>query len=197
MTSSGPQAAPSGRRVDLARLRRADCVVAAGTVLYLLFLALPWFSVDAFDLGSGYRSDGASADGFDSGLLVGAAVLLVLAAAWTLLPAFAEVPAPSPRALLTTGLAAAALVLTLVEWLSDLGQGFPLMGLLALLSALAVLVAATFRLLAELLDPGSLPGRLGRVALWADRPAARSRTAVPGSSQPAGTGETGDQPAGS
>jgi|tagenome__1003787_1003787.scaffolds.fasta_scaffold20523983_2 hypothetical protein len=193
MTSSGPEPARSGSRVDLGRLHRADCLVAAGTVLYLLFLALPWFSVDAFDLGSGFRSPGVSANGFDSGLLVLAAVLLVLATVWALLPAFAEVPAPSPRALPTAALAALAVVLTLVEWLSDLDLGFALMGLLALLSAIAVLVSATVRLLAEVLGPGSLPGRLGRVVRSADRSAFRSRPTVPGPPQPTDGGE----PAGS
>jgi hypothetical protein len=191
MTSSGPEPAPSGTRVDLGRLCRADCLVAAGTGLYLIFLALPWFSVDAFDLGSGFRSPGVSANGFDSGLLVVAAVLLVLAAGWTLLPAFADVPAPSPRALPTTVLAALGFVLTLVEWLSDLDLGFPLMGLLAVLSAVAVLASAALRLLAELRDPGSLPGRVGRVARWAARPAPRSRAPRP--PQPTDSGE----PAGS
>jgi hypothetical protein len=90
MTSSGPEQPSSGpagpdgppaarRRPDLHALRLGDLAVAAGTVLYLLCAALPWYSLDAYDLGQGYRFPAVSVNGFDSGLVVGACLLLVLA----------------------------------------------------------------------------------------------------------------------
>jgi hypothetical protein len=164
MTSSGPEQPPhapgaAGKGVDLGRLRRADHAVAAGTLLYLVFLLLPWFSVEGFDLGSGYRLPGVSVNGFDAGTLTVAFVLLVLASAWALLPAFADVRVPFPRAFLTAGLAALAFVLTLIEWLSTFDIGFTLMGLLTFLSSVAVLAFAVLRLLSELGDGG--PGSRG------------------------------------
>ena len=173
MTSSGPESAPSRARVDLGRLRRADCAVGVGTLLYLVFLALPWFTVDAFDLGSGYRSAGVSVNGFDSGVLTVAFGLLLLTSVWALLPAVADVPVPFPRSVGTVGLAAPAFVLTLIEWLTTLDLGFTLFGLLALLTSTGVLAFAVLRLLPELVDSSSLPGRLNRAVGWAGRRAAR------------------------
>ncbi|WP_138734847.1 hypothetical protein [Modestobacter excelsi] len=156
MTSSGPEqepGGPPGRRARgpvLGRLALADRAVVAGTLLYLLFALVPWYRVAAFDLGQGYRFPGASVNGFDSGLVVVAFVLLLLATAWAVLPAVADVPVRFPRSLVTVGLATAALLLTLVEWLSDLDVGFSPMGLLALLAAVGVLTGAVLRLLPEL-----------------------------------------------
>jgi hypothetical protein len=166
MTSSGPEEVtgdPVGRRARrpvLGRVALADRVVVGGTLLYLLFALLPWYRVDAFDLGQGYRFPDASAHGVDSGLVVVALVLLLAATAWAVLPAVADVPVRFPRSLVTVGLAAAALLLTLVEWLSDLDIGFSLVGLLALLAAVAVLTGAVLRLLPELrrtAAPGAAP----------------------------------------
>jgi hypothetical protein len=156
MTSSGPERVagdPPGRRPRspvLGRVALADRVVVAGTLLYLLFALLPWYRVAAFDLGQGYSFPGASVNGFDSGLVVVAFVLLLLATVWAVLPAVADVPVRFPRSLVTVGLATAALLLTLVEWLSDLDTGFSLVGLLAVLAAVAVLAGAVLRLLPEL-----------------------------------------------
>ena len=170
MTSSDPQQAPvvpetgpppadpqapaepvgHRRRFDPAVLRRCDLAVVAGAVLQLVSMALPWFRVDAFDLGSGYRFPAVSVNGFDSIALTCAAVLQVLAAGWALLPACAHVPAPFPRSSLTAGLAAVAFVLTLVEWLSTFDTGFTVMGLLTFLCSVGVLVAAAWALLSEL-----------------------------------------------
>jgi hypothetical protein len=190
MTSSGPQQTPNGPEqppssgsgpvppaqrsrggFDPGRLRLADHAVAAGTLLYLIFMIIPWYSIDGFDLGQGYSFPGASVNGFDSGIVVFAFVLLVSASAWALLPAFADVPVPFPRSLMTAGLAALAVLCTLIEWLSDLDIGFTLMGLLALLSSVAVLAFAVLRLLPELGGRGSLPGGLAGLAQWANRPA--------------------------
>jgi hypothetical protein len=156
MTSSGPEpvaGGPPGQRSRgpvLGRLALADQAVVVGTLLYLLFALLPWYRVAAFDLGQGYSFPGASVNGFSSGLVVAAFVLLLLAAGWAVLPAVADVPVRFPRSLVTVGLATAAFLLTLVEWLSDLDAGFSLMGLLALLAAVAVLTGAVLRLLPEL-----------------------------------------------
>jgi hypothetical protein len=163
MTSSGPEQPPdgpsaAGTGIDLGRLRPADHAVAAGTLLYLIFMLIPWFSIDGFDLGSGYRIPAISVNGFDSGVLTVAFLLLLVASAWTLLPAFADVPVPFPRAVITLVLAALAAVLTLVEWLTTLDIGFTLMGLLTLLSSIGVLAVTALRLLPELRDGRSLPG---------------------------------------
>jgi hypothetical protein len=163
--------APGRTGVDLGRLRLADCAVAAGTLLYLIFALLPWYTVDGFDLGSGYSFPDASANGFDSGTVVLAFVLLLLATAWALLPAVAELPGPFPRSSGTAALSAPAVLLTLIEWLSDLDLGFTWMGLLTLLSSVAVLAFAVLRLLAELGHRTPLPGRLAAAVQWAGRPA--------------------------
>jgi hypothetical protein len=106
-------------------------------------------------------------------MVVVAFVLLVLATAWALLPAFVDVPVPSPRALVTVGLAAPALLLTLIEWLSEVDNGFTLMGLLTLASSVAVLALAVLRLLSELRDRVPLPGGLAGAAQRAGRPVPR------------------------
>jgi hypothetical protein len=178
MTSSGPeQPRYDGSLSAPAQLRRGDWAVAAGTVAYLLLLLLPWFSVDDFDLGSGFDLPGISANGFDSGLLIAALVLLVLATAWAMLPTVVRASVPFPRALLTAGLAAWAFVLTLVEWLDTLDIGFSLVGLLAFLTSCAVLAVALLRLLPDVVEPATLPGGLARLVRWADRPVTRRSVA--------------------
>ena len=138
-TDPGPVAS---RRVDPRRLARADLLVAAGAVLFLVLLLVPWFRTEAFDHGFGHRAAATSADGLDSGLLVTALVLLVVAGGWSLLPAVAEVPTPFPRSLVTAGLAVLAFLLTLVEWLTTLDLGVSVAALLSLLTVAAVLVVA-------------------------------------------------------
>jgi len=137
----GP-AAGRPRRVRPGRLHLADVLVTAGTVLFALLLLAPWFRTEAYDLGFGHRVEAASADGLDSGLLVTALVLLVLASCWSLLPVVADVRTPFPRVLVTTGLAALAFLLTLPEWLTTLDIGVSVPGLLAVLTAAAVLAVA-------------------------------------------------------
>ena len=186
MTSSGP-AQPGGdhrrrRRPDLGRLRRADGAVAAGTLAFLVLLLLPWFRVDGFDLGWGYQVAPVWVDGFDSGLLTCALVLLLLATGWAFLPAVADVAVPAPRSVATTALAVLGFLLTLIEWLTTFDIGFTPTGLLALLAALAVLVSAVLGLLAEL-GGRALPGRPSAAVRWADRPLLPGR------------GRRGDQPA--
>ena len=201
MTSRGPDQPSSGsvapgraaaprRGPDLDALRLGDLAVAVGTALFLLCAALPWYSLDAYDLGHGYRSPAVSVNGLDSGLVVVASLLLILALAWALLPAWADVPVPVPRAAVTVGLAVPAVLLTLVEWLSDLDVGSSVAGLLTLLCSVAVLAVAVLRLL----PPTAAPGRvLAGAAAWADRPVRSTRRAA-GAEQPAGPPPAADEP---
>ena len=130
------------RRVRPGRLHLADVLVTAGTVLFALLLLAPWFRTEAYDLGFGHRVEAATAHGLDSGLLVTALVLLVLASCWALLPAVADTRTPFPRGLVTAGLAALALLLTLLEWLTTLDIGVSVPGLLAVLTVAAVFAVA-------------------------------------------------------
>jgi hypothetical protein len=173
--AAGPPAtsAPGRRRPDLGRVRRADGAVAAATLVFLVLLLLPWFHVDAFDLGWGYRMPAIWVNGFDSGVLVAALVLFLLASGWALLPAVADVTVPSPRSVGTAAPAALGFLLTLVEWLTTFDVGFTPTGLLALLAALAVLASAVLALLAELGEGRALPRRVSAAARWAARPVTR------------------------
>jgi hypothetical protein len=146
-------------------------------------MTLPWFRVDGFDLGSGFVVPGVSVNGFDSGVLVVALVLLLLASGWALLPAVADVPGPSPSSSVTAGLAALAFLLTFVEWLSTFDAGFTLFGLLTFLAVAAVLACAVLRLLPGLHLRADLP-RLAVAARWANGPAPHFRR--PGRQPPAG-----------
>jgi hypothetical protein len=159
VTSTAPDPAPaapqsdvepaSPRRVRVGRWDLADVLVTAGTVLFALFLLAPWVRREGFDLGSGHRVEAASADGLDSGLLVTALLLLVAASCWSLLPAFTTAAPPFPRALVTSALAALAFLLTLLEWLTDLDAGVGVTGLLAVLTAAAVLAVAVRQLVPQ------------------------------------------------
>ncbi|MGY1857062.1 hypothetical protein [Modestobacter sp. SYSU DS0290] len=179
MTSSGPEQHPAGpgpeperaagspaahppapaprRRPGLRVLGWADLVVPAGALLYLVFLSVPWFSVPGYDLGFGYSAPGMSVNGFQSPLLTLALLLVLVAAVWSVLPAFREVRVPFPRAVVPAGLAALAFLLTLTEWLTTFDAGFTLMGLLAFLTATALLVVTLSRLLADLRAAGAAP----------------------------------------
>jgi hypothetical protein len=109
-------------------------------------LSLPssrWFT---FDLGFGFAE---SVNGFDFGLVTTAAVLLVLAAVWSLLPAVVDLGLPFPRGSVTVGLTSLALLLTLVEWLSTFEGGFSLFALLTVLTAAAAAVVAVLTLVRQ------------------------------------------------
>ena len=193
-TAEQPAAVPAPHRrgrLQPSRLRRADAGVGAGTLLYLVSLLLPWFRVDGFDLGSGYRLPGVSVNGLDSGLLVGALLLLLLATAWAVLPAVTDVPGRAPRSVVTAGLAALAALLTTIEWLTSFDTGFTVAGLLAWLCALAVLSCAALGLLVEFGPSARLPGRSAGVVRWAAGTVARSRTPRPAEDGPTGPASSG------
>jgi hypothetical protein len=147
MTSSGPERATDGRRGRgpvLGRLALGDRLVAGGALLYVLLGVLPWASVTYDVLGR------ISASGYGFSFLVPvAAVLLVAAAAWTLAPALGAPPVGFPRSTVTLGLAALALLLTLVTWLRSTDYGVEPVPLLALLLTVAVAAAAARSLRAE------------------------------------------------
>ena len=56
--------------------------------------------------------------------MTSAFVLFLLATAWTLLPAFADLRLGFPRSWITVGLAALAWLLTLFAWLESFDGGF-------------------------------------------------------------------------
>ena len=144
-----PTEVPSPRRVP-----RGDLVVAGGALLYALLGLLPWASVTFDVLGR------VSASGYGlSVLVVVAAVLLVAAAAWAMAPAAGAPAVTYPRGVVTLGLAATALLLTLVTWLRTTDYGFEPVPLLALLVTLGVAGSAARSLLTELRAAGG--GRPG------------------------------------
>ena len=139
---------PAGRGAQLGfdrkRLDRGELLVALCAAAFLLFAALPWFT---FDFGFGFAE---SINGFDLGLVTTAAVLLVAAAVWALLPAVVDLALPFPRGFVTVGLTGLACLLTLVEWLSTFEGGFSLFALLTTLAAAAALTVAVLTLLRRL-----------------------------------------------
>jgi hypothetical protein len=135
---SGPQVG-----LDRTRVHRGDWLVTLCAVAFLLFAALPWFT---FDFGFGFSE---SINGFDFTLVTTAAVLLVLAAVWSLLPAVVDLGLPFPRGFVTVGLTSLALLLTLAEWLSSFEGGFSLFALLTFLTAAAAVVVAVLTLLRQ------------------------------------------------
>jgi hypothetical protein len=163
------QPAGSGFSMDLKKLRMADYVIAAGTVLYLVFGVLPWVS---FNVGSvfGVNIPGVDISGFSfSGMVSFAFVLFLLATAWAILPAFYALEVGFPRSFVTVGLAALGLVLTLFAWIRSLTYEFKIVPLLALLTAAAIAVFAVFTLLPELRGGPALPGGLAKAGQWANQ----------------------------
>jgi hypothetical protein len=142
----------------------ADYGVAGGTLLYLILAFLPWFVVgeDFFSI---------SLSGFDSGNVTTAFVLLLLATAWALLPAFVDLKLGFPRSWGTVGLAGLAWLLTLFAWIASFDGDFSIWALLGFLTATAILVFAVLALLPELRNRPALPGGLEDAAQWANQPA--------------------------
>lgn len=186
---ANPYAAPAGSGVsfDLKKLRMADYVVVAGAVLYLIAAVLPWVSFDFGDaFGVDVPGDSVTVSGFSySGLVSFSFVLLLLAAAWAVLPAFTDLKLGFPRGWITVGLAALALLLTLFAWIASLGDsGFEIAPLLGLLITAAVTLFAFLGLLPELRNRPGLPGGLAGAAQWANQQAPQFGAQQPGG-QPA------------
>ncbi|MEU2347373.1 hypothetical protein [Modestobacter sp. NPDC049651] len=164
MTSSGPGGhqpgpvpplpAPPARSgaFDLRRLGVPDLGMPVAAVLYLVLACLPWASVDFFAgrfTVSGFRF---------SGLVTVTLVLLLAAAVWALLPAVTVVRLQFPRHVVTGGLAALAVLMTLITWLRSLDYGFAAPAFLGLLVTLAAVALAAVGLLPELRGTAGRPG---------------------------------------
>ncbi len=159
-----PAGTGGGVSFDLKKLRMADYLIAGGTLLYLILAFVPWFILgdDLFSF---------SLSGFDSGNVTTAFFLLLLATAWTLLPAFTDVPLGFPRGWITVGLTGLAWLLTLFAWIQSFDGNFSIWALLGFLTATAILLFAVLRLLPELRNRPALPGSLANAAQWANQPA--------------------------
>jgi len=158
---------PGGSGFDLKRLKVADYVVAAGAIAYLVLALLTWIDFDEI-----YFSDDYNVSGFSfSGLVTFSFVLLLAAAVWALLPAVTEVRLGFPRSWITVGLAALALLLTLIAWIQTFEWEFSLVGLLALLVTAAVTAFAFLRLLPEMRNKPALPGAFAGASQWANQQA--------------------------
>ena len=141
--STAAEAAPVPRRARAWRaLTRPRVAVPAGALLYLLGMTLPWFSTPAYDAGFGYQAPASTVNGFDAGMLVVAAVLLVLAAVVTLLPSGRGPRLPFPRPLVPAALTTLCLLLTVPEWLTTFDRGAAPAGLLTVLGAAIAWAAA-------------------------------------------------------
>jgi hypothetical protein len=166
---------PGGRSFDPRSLRSTDYAVAGGTLLYLVTALLPWVDVAAY-LGIDLPGVDTTVSGFAfSGLIWLGFLLLLLAAGWAVLPAFADVPIGFPRGTVTVGLAALAFVLTLVAWTRSLGYGFEVWALIGLLTAAGITLLASLALLRELraAPPGPPEGATapeGPPGTWSARP---------------------------
>jgi hypothetical protein len=146
MTSYEQAQPPAGSAAR--RPTRPGLGVAAGALLYVALGFLPWAAVTFDVLGR------ISASGYGlSALVPVAAVLLVAAALWALLPPVVPVPVALPRGAVTLGLAALAFLLTLVTWLRSTDYGFEPVPLVAVLVTVAVVVSAARTVLPELSAP--------------------------------------------
>jgi hypothetical protein len=98
-------------------------------------------------------------------------VLLVLATAWALVPAFVDLRLGFPQSWVTVGLAALAWLLTLFAWLESLDTEFTVWPLLGFLTATAILVVAGLALIPEIRNRPALPSGVANAAQWANQPA--------------------------
>jgi len=179
---AAPFGQPTGTSfsMDPKKLRMADYVLGAGTVLYLILGVLPWVS-----LGSvfGFNIPGGDISGFSfSGMVSFAFVLFLLATVWAILPALYPLEVGFPRSYVTVGLSALGALLTLFAWIRSLKYEFKVVPLLALLTALVILAFAVLTLLPELRNGAGSSGGLGKAGHWANRggPEFGRRPASPG-----------------
>ena len=147
------------------KLTMADYVIAGGTLLFFILAFLPWFSIDDEFFGE------FSVTGFGFDSVTAAFVLLLLATAWALLPAFVELELGFPRSWITVGLTAVAWLLTLFAWIDSFEGDFSVWALLGFLTATAILLVAVLGLVPELRNRPALPSRLATAAQWVNQPA--------------------------
>ena len=143
-----PGRSAGGSGGTLGRLTRTDGLIGLGAVLFAVLMVVPWFS--SIEVRGVEYDLARSANGFDSGALVLALLLLVAAGVWAALPAVKDLPTSFPRGIVTVALAALAFLLTLVEWLDTTDLGFSVAAFLAFLTVCAVLVLTVLRLRTEL-----------------------------------------------
>lgn len=106
--------------LDRSKLSTYDMALAATPVVFLIALLLPWVSISA----EGLPGLGESSNGFGSGLLTFAWILLIAAAVLAVLPAMGtNVKLPFPRGLVLLGLTGLAAILTLIALIDVLGAG--------------------------------------------------------------------------
>jgi hypothetical protein len=104
---------------DRSKVSTVEIGLGVAAVLYLIALVLPWVSVS-----SELAALDESGNGFSSGSLTFALLLLIAAAVVALLPAIGTpVKLPFPRAYLLIGLTGLAALLTLVQFVDVLGAG--------------------------------------------------------------------------
>jgi hypothetical protein len=176
----------AGFSFDPKKLRMADYVVAGGAVLFFVVALFPWWTF-------GDEVFGFSVSGFDDGRVGTAFLCFLLAAVWTLVPAFLDLRVGFPRGWITVGLAALGFVLTLFAWIDSMGVGFELWPLLGVLTAAAVLLFAVLSLIPQLKNRPAVPAGLAGAAQWANQPAPDfGRPGQPG--QPVQPGQYGQQP---
>ncbi|MGY1811869.1 hypothetical protein [Blastococcus sp. SYSU D00820] len=165
-----PYARPAGTGggFDLKKLKVADYIVAGGALVYLVLAILPWIDFDEYYFGG----EDYNVNGFSfSALVTLSFILLLLAAAWSFVPAFTTLKLGFPGGWITVGLTGLALLLTLIAWIQTFSWEFSLVGLLALLVTVAVTVFAVLRLLPELKNRPAVPGAFAGAAQWANQQA--------------------------
>jgi hypothetical protein len=138
-------------------------VIAGGTLLFFVLALFPWWS---------YGDDlfGYSLSGFDDGTVSTAFLLFLLAAVWTLLPAFLDLRLGFPRGWVTVGLASLGFVMTLLAWIESMGVSYQVWPLLGMLTAGAILLSAIVSLLPQLKDRPAVPAGQAGAAQWSDQP---------------------------
>ena len=114
-------AAATSVSFNRAKVSTWDMGLAAAAVLYMIALVLPWASVSFGSELPGLGSGDENTNGFSSGLLTFAWILLLAAAVVALLPAFAaNVKLPFPRGIALLGLTGLAALLTLLGFIDAL-----------------------------------------------------------------------------
>jgi hypothetical protein len=97
-------------------------------------------------------------------------VLLLLATAWAVLPAFTDLRLGFPRSWITVGLAGLAWLLTLFAWIESFDGEFSVWALLGFLTATAILAFAVLSLVPELRNRTTPPSGPADAAPWATQP---------------------------